>query len=199
MRERKYLNQEELNRFFEAVRKGSIRDRLMMNLTFHLGLRASELVGLRLDDVQRFNGLPEILVRGVKGGLTKSYLMVQEDVKLLAKWLKERNKIRGAEDNPNLFITARGTLSKMQAQRIFKKYAEEAGIEPCANSKGKPTLGIHQLRFSLGAFMAWNREPTRDIQKRLRHKRLENAQFYTDLLGAEEKEAQERLNKLFKV
>ncbi len=80
-----------------------IRDRAMLYVGLTGGLRASELVGLRLDDV-RFDGrYVELRVRG-KGRKERALLLWKELGDALRAWLA----IRGPAAVPELFLNARG-------------------------------------------------------------------------------------------
>lgn len=198
MREIKYLKEPELKAFFKQVESsGNTRDILLMKLIYHHGLRVQEVCNLTVQDFQDLGKDSELYTRGIKKGLSQSQPMLQEDIKLMRKWLKVREKYQSS--GQELFITARGALSKSQVQRVFRKHAVEAGLEPRLNEAGKPELGVHMLRHSAGITFARQGASTDLIRKRLRHRRLESTQVYIELEGAEEKDRQRKANSFFKV
>jgi type 1 fimbriae regulatory protein FimB len=200
MREIKYLKEPELKDFFKQVEaSGNTRDILLMKLVYHHAMRVQEVVNLRLEDFQDLGKDSELYIKGIKKGLIQSQPMVEGDIKLMRKWLKVREKYKDVAEWQQLFITARGALSKSQVQRVFRKHALGAGLEARLNKAKRPELGIHMLRHSAGCTFAREGASTDLIRKRMRHKNLESTQVYIDLEGKEEKERQKKANSFFKV
>ena len=99
-----YLNRQELQALLDApdpTTRSGTRDRAMLHLCFAAGLRVSELVGLRLDQVQTH---PEasIHVRG-KGRRERVLPLWKETLKALRAWLA----VRGQTPLPNCFSAPR--------------------------------------------------------------------------------------------
>jgi integrase len=104
----KYLDSGELIRFFDQVKKGSVRDLILFSLAYRYGLRVSELVQIKLTDLSPSPYKPvEISIRRAKGGIGRNYPISFDDSKLLKKWLRQRSKIDPSGSNPFLFITPR--------------------------------------------------------------------------------------------
>ena len=85
-----------------TTRRG-IRDQAMLYLGFAAGLRVSELVGLRLDDVELDGPYPSILVRG-KGRRQRRLPLWKEATRALRAWLA----VRGEARVPEVFLNGRG-------------------------------------------------------------------------------------------
>lgn len=139
-----------------------IRDRTMLSLGFTGGLRVSELVGLRLDDV-RFDGrYVEIRVRG-KGRKERALLLWKEVGDALRAWLA----IRGPAAVPELFLNARGRdMTRAGFAYVVRKHTATARAQcpglrdqrisphtlrhPCALSILQATGDIRKVSLWLG-------------------------------------------------
>jgi site-specific recombinase XerD len=119
-----------------------IRDRGMLQLAFDAGLRVSELVHLRLDDVS-FQPTTHILVRG-KGRRERQMPMCKETVATLRAWLA----IRGKAPAPELFLNAAGLpLTRSGFEYILAKHVAKAA-DRCP-SLTKKRVSPHVLRHYL--------------------------------------------------
>jgi type 1 fimbriae regulatory protein FimB len=94
-----FLTQEEVRRLL-AVITGK-RDRALLQLAEHHGLRASEVSLLQRADVHAKQG--RIYIPRVKGSLAKTYPLQPEDLRLVRAYLRTRK-----DDSPSLFISTRG-------------------------------------------------------------------------------------------
>jgi len=100
-----YLNRDEVQALLDApdpTTRDGIRDRAMLHVAFAAGLRVSELVGLRLEDVA-LQPDASILVRG-KGRRERALPLWKETTKALRAWLA----VRGDVPVPELFVNAKG-------------------------------------------------------------------------------------------
>jgi site-specific recombinase XerD len=118
-----------------------IRDRAMLLLAISAGLRVSELVGLRVDEVS-FQPDPTILVRG-KGKRTRRLVLWKEAVAALRAWLA----VRGEASVPELFLNARANpLSRFGFRYILRKHCQAAS-RACSALESK-TVTPHSLRHT---------------------------------------------------
>ncbi len=115
----KYLTQDELKRFFAAIK--SPRDRALFGVIYHYGLRVGEALMLTVDDVNFRNH--RITIRRLKNGLGGEKPLWRHTAKLLRSYLRERRDVE-----PYLFTGRKGPLQKRQVQQLFTEYAEAAGI-----------------------------------------------------------------------
>jgi integrase/recombinase XerD len=101
-----HLNREEMKAVLDApdpsTRKG-VRDQAMLYLGFAAGLRVSELVGLRLDELELDGPYPSILVRG-KGRKQRRLPLWKEATRALRAWLA----VRGTFLTSEVFLNAHG-------------------------------------------------------------------------------------------
>lgn len=119
-----------------------IRDRAMLYLGLTGGLRVSELVGLRLDEV-RFEGrYVEIRVRG-KGRKERALLLWKQVGDALRAWLA----IRGTAICPELFLSAAGKpMTRSGFEYVVRKHVRAAATA-CPSLTGK-SVSPHTLRHT---------------------------------------------------
>ena len=153
-----YLTRDEMQALLDAPdprRRDGVRDRAMLHLAFAAGLRVSELVGLRLDEVS-LQPQPAIHVRG-KGRRERVLPLWKVTAKALRAWLA----LRGSAACPELFLNARGgPLTRDGFEHILAKRVKAA-------SSAMPTIkkkrvSPHVLRHSCAMHTL---EATRDIRK----------------------------------
>ncbi len=184
-----HLTREEMKAVLDApdprIRNG-IRDQAMLYLGFAAGLRVSELVGLRLNDVELDGPYPSILIRG-KGRTQRRLPLWKEATRALRAWLD----VRGSAPTPEVFLNARGeALTCSGFSYIVKKHARTA-TQQC-QSLSKKDVSPHVLRHTCAVTML---QATRDIRKVamwLGHSSLKSTETYlradpTEKLNAIEK------------
>ena len=160
----------------DAGRPAGLRDRALLELLYATGLRVSELVGLRVRDVDLDRGLLTCLGKGAKermvpvgeaaAGWTRSYLASGRPV-----LLKRR-------ESAHLFLNARdgGVLTRVGFWKIIKKYGRQAGLSR--------ELSPHTLRHSFATHLLERGADLRVIQTLLGHADLSTTQIYTHILDA---------------
>ncbi len=156
------------------------RDRAMLELLYATGLRVSELVGLRLEQVNLNQGVVRIFGKGSKERLVP---MGEEAIDWLQRFLAgPRSRLLGVRQSPELFPTRRGHGMTRQAfwYRI-KKYAQAAGIVH--------PLSPHTLRHAFATHLLNHGADLRVVQMLLGHSDLSTTQIYTHV-------ARERLKEL---
>ena len=98
-----------------------IRDRAMLHLCYGGGLRVSELIGLRLDDL-KFQPQPSVLVHG-KGRRERCLPLWKTTTAALRAWLV----VRGTVSVPELFVSTRGeSLTRSGFEYILRKHGRTA-------------------------------------------------------------------------
>jgi len=174
----KYLNQQELERFFRAVDKErNRRDEFLFRLILFLGLRVSEACQIKMKDMN-FESY-QIAIHAVKNGRSRVYDINGRLWRRLKRWLRERKDFNGK--NPYLFPSTQlydAPLSEQTVKMSFKRYAKQAGL----NSD----FSIHSLRHSCGIAMARAGESPISIMLWLRHKSIQSTQVYFEQLVDEE-------------
>src|SRR5262249_37350657 len=139
-----YLNRQELQSLLDTpdpTTRFGTRDRAMLHLSFAAGLRVSELIGLRLDDVQT-HPHASIHIRG-KGRRERILPLWKETTTALRAWLA----VRGESPALELFLNARqGPLSRSGFEHILAKHVKTAAAG-CSSIASK-SVSPHVLRHT---------------------------------------------------
>ena len=147
------------------------RDRVIFELLYGSGIRNSELVGIRLDDIAWSN--EAILIRG-KGKKERHVPFGENAREALALYLEKRDQIlqRTKKKTPTLLLNMRGgALTTRSVGRIVKAIAVAKGMSPDVHP--------HTLRHAFGTHMLEEGADLRAIQELLGHERLATTQRYT--------------------
>lgn len=156
----RYLEPGEVARMVEAC--SSLRDRVIILLLFTTGLRVSELVSLRKDDVDLEKR--SIRVKG-KGGKERVVYFPEALVPLLKEYME-----RLPGDSEYLFPSAEGHMHYTTVERIVKRAAVSAGL--------KKKVTPHVLRHSFATHSLAMGLDIREIQELLGHSSLSTTQVY---------------------
>jgi integrase/recombinase XerD len=153
-----YLTHHEIQAVLDAPdprSRDGVRDRAMLHVAFAAGLRVSELVGLRVDDVV-LQPQPAIHVMG-KGRRERTLPLWRATAKALRAWLA----LRGDAACPELFLNARGAaLTRDGFEYVLTKHAVIAAAS--VPSIKKKRVSPHVLRHSCAMHTL---QATRDIRK----------------------------------
>lgn len=165
-----FLTESEMKKFLDASRKGrhSVRDFCLMLTAYRHGLRVSELIDVRLKDLDLEMG--RLFVRRVKGSLSTHQPIEGDELRAIRAWLRER------EDYPNsnsnyLFLSERGPLTRQAVNYLVAQIGKRAKLNFDVNP--------HMLRHSTGYFLANKGYDTRLIQDYLGHKNITHTVRYT--------------------
>ena len=180
-----YLTREELRALLDAPDPGTIsgtRDRAMLHLAFAAGLRVSELIGVRLDQLE-LQGAASIHVIG-KGRRERMLPLWKETAKVLRAWLA----VRPGGDAHELFLNARGQpMTRSGFEYILATHAATAAIrQPSITSK---RVTPHVLRHTCAMHTS---QATRDVRKVslwLGHASLQSTEVYLRADPAEKLDA----------
>jgi type 1 fimbriae regulatory protein FimB len=114
-RPKNFLTEAEITSFLKAARKGrhGIRNYAMALLAYRHGLRVSELINLRMADLDLDTG--HLFVRRLKGSLSTSQPLEGDEIRVLRAWLRQRVKAPCC-NSPLLFLSEREA-----GMRLFRK------------------------------------------------------------------------------
>jgi integrase/recombinase XerD len=162
-----------------AAREG-LRDRTMLELLYATGLRVSELVNLKLGQINREQGVVRVLG---KGGKERLVPLGESALDWLDRYLREaRPRLRVAGSGDALFPSPRsGAISRQAFWYAIKRYATIAGIS-------KP-ISPHSLRHAFATHLLNHGADLRVVQLLLGHSDISTTQIYTHV-------ARERLKQL---
>jgi integrase/recombinase XerD len=146
------------------------RDRTMLEVLYATGLRVSELVGLRVDQVNMTQGVLRVLGKGNRERLIP---LGEEAVRWLGSFLAgPRAEILNDRGTDYLFPTRRGDRMTRQAfWHIIKRYARKASV-----NQG---LSPHTLRHAFATHLLNHGADLRVVQMLLGHSDLSTTQIYT--------------------
>jgi integrase/recombinase XerD len=146
------------------------RDKAMMEMLYAGGLRVSELVNLKIEDVKLDLGYA--LVRG-KGDKDRVVPMGRQAMEAVAEYLSQaRGHLAAGKHSPNVFI-ARGAKT-LTRQRIWQL------VQSAAKATGRPA-SPHMLRHSCATHMVEGGADLRTVQTILGHADISTTQVYTHL------------------
>ncbi|WP_246798636.1 tyrosine recombinase XerC [Deferribacter autotrophicus] len=150
-----------------------LRDALILEFLYGTGVRVSELVGIKVDDID-FSG-KRVRIYG-KGKKMRIIPLSDYILELLSKYLSERERIavKRMVKTDKVFINRLGTgLTDRSVRRIVDKYLKIAGL-PLNYSP-------HSFRHTFATHLLENGADLRTIQKLLGHSSLSTTQKYTHL------------------
>jgi integrase/recombinase XerD len=179
----KVLSREEVTRLLSEPRGAeprALRDRALLEVMYACGLRASEAIGLELDDVDLEEGL--LRARG-KGSKERMVPIGREAVAALGSYLRRgRPPLVGLGSERRVFVNRRGSgLTRQGLYKIIQGHARGAGLE----SKMSP----HTLRHTFATHLLAGGCDLRSLQEMLGHADLATTQVYTHLSADRLKDA----------
>ena len=147
-----------------------LRDRAMLEVLYATGLRVSELVGLRSEQVNSTQGVLRVVGKGDKERLVP---LGEQAVDWLERFFERgRTEILGAKPSPALFPTGRGRAMTRQAfWHLIKRYAKRAGISR--------DISPHTLRHAFATHLLDHGADLRVVQMLLGHRDISTTQIYT--------------------
>lgn len=169
----KSLTESEVEKLLEAPDAKTdlgLRDRAMLEVIYATGLRVSELVGLRLDQLNLRQGVVRVSGKGDKERLVP---LGEQAIDWLQRYMKEArpNFFKNAPD-ATLFPSRRGKMMTRQTfWHAIRRYAAAAGIQK--------HLSPHVLRHAFATHLLNNGADLRVVQMLLGHSNISTTQIYT--------------------
>ncbi|WP_313063913.1 tyrosine-type recombinase/integrase [Atlantibacter hermannii] len=160
MSSRKFLTCHEVGLLLKAVQKGRHpeRDACMILLAFLHGLRVTELLSLRLADLELVSR--KLCITRLKNGFSTVHPVLAEEAESLRSWLRVRKSLKSpaAEDGQDwLFISRSGrSLTRQRFYDLLSEAGRKAGLAVAVHP--------HMLRHGCGYALADNGIDTRLIQ-----------------------------------
>ena len=167
------LNEPEVKNLLESIATSKPlgkRDRAILELLYASGLRISELVNSRLENLNLEDGF--IRVTG-KGNKTRVVPVGKSALAAIENYLTiERPELVKPKTSSEIFLSIRGgKLTTQRVWQIIKKRAEEAGLDT--------NVYPHLMRHSFATHLLSNGADLRVIQELLGHADISTTQIYT--------------------
>jgi site-specific recombinase XerD len=169
-----YLTHDEMQALLDVpnphTRSGT-RDRAMLHLAFAAGLRVSELIGLRRDELT-LHPHPYVHVRG-KGRRERELPLWKQTAAVLRAWLAVRGEYSASE----LFLNANGEpMTRSGFEYILQKHVEVATRKQ--PSMGTKRISPHVLRHSCAMHTLLATHDVRKVSLWLGHASLQSTEIY---------------------
>ncbi len=177
-----FLSVEETERLMEAP-KGTeempLRDRAILETLYSTGLRVSELVGLKVKDVDMIGQTMRVIGKGRKERMVP---IGSHSIRAIRDYMKLLGPDGSSEEKPMFQNLRHGRLTDRSVRRILNRYLVAAGIQR--------KISPHALRHTFATHLLDRGADLRSVQELLGHSNLATTQVYTHVTT-------ERLKKVY--
>lgn len=175
----KVINAKDIKKLFSVTT--NLKHQVMLKLCYGMGLRVSELVNLKITDIDSKN--LQVFIEGAKGKKDRYANLPESILEQLREYFKEYRPQK------YLFEGQYGDqYSKRSAQQVFKGALKKAGINK--------EVGIHGLRHSFATHLLENGTDVRFIQELLGHKDINTTLRYIHVSQKDTKKIKSLLDSL---
>jgi len=156
---------------FERNRMIGLRNRVMLEMLFATGMRISELLSLRRDQIDYRGG--KIFIKG-KGKKERFVYLTDRALVQLERYMK----MRGADRLPYLFVPLRGRNTKSSFKGVSKNYLQAKIKEYCQRLNINVPTSAHSFRHGFATYLAESGANPAAIQVLLGHESLHTTTRY---------------------
>lgn len=147
-----------------------LRDRAILEVLYAAGLRVSELLGLKVNDIGWDTG---VLVCFGKGSKQRKVPVGRSAMEYLTRYMPARQRLLNGVNSHRLFIENGGhALTRQKIWLIIKEYGRRAGID---------YITPHVLRHSFATVLLEHGADLRSVQLLLGHADIGTTQIYTHI------------------
>lgn len=183
--ERIYLKKDELDEIVQNVPAPQLRNRLIILFTYYTGLRVSEVVNTKLENIERDRR--EVTVE-VKGGDEHTAVWHKDLDGLMRQWLDfgYRESYPTSDASPYLFLTNRSEqISTRRVNGILDEAAEDAGVQEVmykdADGRKMKKVTPHKLRHSFAMHFLNDGGSIEALNNRLAHSSVITTEIYGEV------------------
>ena len=149
----------------------SLRDKAILETIYSAGMRISELVGLRIEDVDFIGGVVKVRGKGKKERLVP---IGDTALRAIKAYLDKSSDSFNGKTRPALFLNKSDTrLTDDSVRRIIDKYIQIASM--------REKISPHTLRHSFATHLLDRGADLRAVQELLGHANLSTTQIYTHI------------------
>ena len=172
----KYLDETRVDKLLHAPgtdKAAALRDTAMLHLLYAAGLRVSELIHLRIPDLDAGEGVVQVLG---KAGKQRLVPVGREALAALEAYLRDaRPAMLKNRVSPYLFVTARGgPMTRQGFWKLLRGHSREAGMFH--------GVSPHVLRHSFATHLLEGGADLRSVQAMLGHADIGTTQIYTHVM-----------------
>lgn len=182
------LSQADVQRLLNAPdgrRPSGLRDAAMLEVLYAAGLRVSELVTLKIQDVQLEAGFVRVMGKGSKERIVPIGQYAREKVSFYLE--HARGRLLRERSSPYLFVARAGRpMTRQGFWKLLRQYARVAGLF----KKVTP----HSLRHSFASHLLEGGADLRAVQIMLGHADISTTQIYTHVANDRLKELHRRFH-----
>lgn len=179
----RFLTETEIGEFLkqpDIETETGLRDRALLELMYASGLRVSEVISIKISDIELDAGILTCLGKGSK---QRRVPLGKSAVEWVKSYLQVRNRKTGAQ---NLFVSPAGKpLNRQAVYQLVKNYAKKAGLE---------NISPHKLRHTFATHLLQNGADSRSVQVMLGHSDISTTQIYTHVTDNHLKKAYEKFH-----
>ncbi len=172
----KYLDETSVDQLLGSPEENSatgLRDRAMLDLLYATGLRVSELINLRMADLDDLEGTLRVIGKGNKQRIVP---VGKQALASVARYCGEqRLTLLKGRISPYLFVTARGgAMTRQGFWKLLRGHGKAAGIFR--------SLSPHVLRHTFATHLLEGGADLRSVQSMLGHSDIGTTQIYTHVM-----------------
>jgi integrase/recombinase XerD len=170
------LEVEEIDALIEAIdlsKPEGHRNKAILETLYSCGLRVSELVNLKFEDLFFNQGFVRITGKGNKQRLVPVSPSVEKEIDIYCTQIRNHMRIKRGQES-YVFLNRRGSqLTRVMIFTIIKNLANEIGL--------KKTISPHTFRHSFATHLLEGGANLRAIQEMLGHESILTTEIYTHL------------------
>jgi site-specific recombinase XerD len=113
------------------------RDHAIIRLFLDTGMRAGELIGLEVEDIDQHQSVAFVIGKGGRG---RACPYGAKTADALRRYLRARSRHRSADESPRLWLGAKGAMTDSGVRQMLERRCRDAGLEP---------IHPHQFRHTM--------------------------------------------------